>query len=137
MKTRTKGTEHHAHYDPRLHPNVRTRIDGTDGSSYSVRDEVSPRHWDEVGPGDYGPEADFSVDHHGTVAVLFPISRAAILWCSRHLPDDAPRWGTRGYVIEPRYLDPIVQHMDLDGLLSQDEYDMAVAEQQDIARQWS
>lgn len=137
-KTRTeRGTEHHAHHQPELHPNARIRIDGTDGSNYAVSDDVTPMPADEILPSDYGPQHDFEVADHGSLVVIFAESTAATKWLYQHLPEDCPRWGANGFAIERRFVAPILEHMDRDGLMSRAEFDAAMAEQQDMLRQWS
>lgn len=54
----------------------------------------------------------YHVSHHGSIAILTPTSPAAIAWCEEHLPEDAMRWGPNGYVIEPRYLEPILAALE-------------------------
>ncbi len=58
---------------------------------------------------------DFRFSDHGTICILFPASEAGIAWADLHLPDDALRWA-RGYVIEPRYVAPIIDGIIADGL---------------------
>ena len=50
----------------------------------------------------------------GTICVLTPLTGAAMEWCNDHLPDDTLRWGSNGYVIEPRYLRDILFGMNAD-----------------------
>jgi len=91
-----------------------------------------PNTWDKVTPEDFGPEHDYILIDHGSIVHLIPVSYAALQWCYAHLPEDAPRWGANGYVIEPRYVDPIVDGMRRDGLLSDVDYvNNMNAEQQD------
>ena len=58
---------------------------------------------------------DFRVVDHGSVTLLEPRTRAARDWCLSHLPDDAPRLG-RAYAVEPRFLGPILEGAQADGL---------------------
>jgi hypothetical protein len=59
---------------------------------------------------------DFRVQDEGTIKIFWPTSQNAISWCESHLPDDCPRWGKNGYVIEHRYIDDIVAGATADGL---------------------
>ncbi len=52
--------------------------------------------------------SDFRIDGEGSIYILTPITQAAREWCGEHLPDDALRWGARGYVIEHGYIATIV-----------------------------
>jgi hypothetical protein len=47
---------------------------------------------------------DFLVKHEGTIAILFPRTKAARDWVAESLPEDGPRMGRDGYVIGHRYL---------------------------------
>ena len=58
---------------------------------------------------------DFSFINHGSVTVLVPHSAAAGDWIAEHIPSDALSW-CGGVVIEPRFADPILSHIEDDGL---------------------
>jgi hypothetical protein len=58
---------------------------------------------------------DFNVQNEGSIFILNALTPRASLWCAEHLPHDATRWGN-GYVIEPRYIEPIVDGIVDDGL---------------------
>lgn len=58
---------------------------------------------------------DFSVENHGSIAILNPESDAAREWVEEHLPEDRQEWGS-GVVVEPRYLGPILEGIVADGL---------------------
>ena len=60
--------------------------------------------------------ADFTTTNHGSIVVLNAISAEAERWCTEYLPIDTPLWGSNGYVIEPRYLEPIIDGIYADGL---------------------
>ncbi len=60
--------------------------------------------------------SDFTVQNEGTIYILTPQTRAAEEWCDELLPDDSPRWGARGYVVEHRYIETIVDGIRGDGL---------------------
>lgn len=59
--------------------------------------------------------ADFTLNDHGSIFILTPLSETANSWCDEYLPDDAQRWGA-GYVVEPRYIEPIVSGIVADGM---------------------
>jgi hypothetical protein len=59
--------------------------------------------------------ADFTVQHEGTIIILYPHGRDAQEWIEEHIPEDAQRWGT-GIVIEPRYFDAIAEGIREAGL---------------------
>lgn len=63
---------------------------------------------------------DFDFADHGSVTILTPLSEAAREWCSEYLPGDATRWGADGYVIEPRYVAPILSGINQAGLIWED-----------------
>lgn len=60
--------------------------------------------------------ADFTLADHGSVVILTAVSKAAKAWASEHLPSDAQTWARHGSVIEPRYVDAIVDGIINDGL---------------------
>jgi hypothetical protein len=84
---------------------------------------------------DFGPEHDVEVEDHGTIFIFTPISEAALQWCYRHLPKDAPRWGLNGYVVEHRFIDDIVEGARRDKLLTKEDYDNMMAEEQALGHQ--
>lgn len=59
--------------------------------------------------------SDFNVVGHGSLATLQPLTNAADAWCAEHLPEDAMMLGN-AYVIEPRYLAPILDGIADEGL---------------------
>jgi hypothetical protein len=59
-------------------------------------------------------DADFRVSNHGSIALLIPRSEAARIWVDEHLPADRMTWG-EGVVVEPRYLQNIVDGVEADG----------------------
>jgi hypothetical protein len=59
---------------------------------------------------------DFTVSHHGSIAILTAVSAAAQAWRREHLPEDALTWGRNDVVIEPRYLSAILDGIVGDGL---------------------
>jgi hypothetical protein len=64
------------------------------------------------------PSPDFNVGFHGSIPLLQPLTVAANGWVERHLPTDALFWGT-SVVIEPRYLESILEGIEADGLYAQ------------------
>jgi hypothetical protein len=62
---------------------------------------------------------DFKLENHGSLFLLRPLNSAANGWMQDHLPVDSPEtqfWG-EAIVIEPRYLEPIVDGILADGLV--------------------
>jgi hypothetical protein len=59
---------------------------------------------------------DISIQNEGSLLILWAVTHAGKTWLQEHLPEDAPRWGTTGYVVEPRYVDPIIDGAGRDGL---------------------
>lgn len=53
------------------------------------------------------PPSDFSTMNCGSVAILYAHTDAARSWAEDHL-DNPMTWGQNGYVIEPRYMGPIL-----------------------------
>ena len=53
----------------------------------------------------------------GGLCILRCITLEAKEWCVENLPMDAPTWGPDGYVIEWRYIQPIMQGMADSGLV--------------------
>ncbi len=51
---------------------------------------------------------DFYVQDEGYIKVLHPTNAKGLNWCYAHLPEDCPRWGLNGYVVEPHYIDDVV-----------------------------
>lgn len=62
------------------------------------------------------PKVDARIDYHGSIAVLYPLTEAAQLWCDDNIDPDHQQWGSGGIVIEPRYVTDIRQGMARDGL---------------------
>ena len=59
-------------------------------------------------------KADFGVDNHGSICILHLYSKAAQEWADEYLPEDRMTWGANGVIVEPRYVQPIV-----DGLIAE------------------
>lgn len=58
---------------------------------------------------------DFHLTNHGSIWLLTPVSPEAVEWAEQYLPEDAQTLGN-AIAIEPRYVDPIVQGIEGDGL---------------------
>ena len=63
-----------------------------------------------------GLEHDFRLQIEGSIIIIWPDSKRALHWCYEHLPEDCPRWGATGYVIEHRYIADVVDGMLRDDL---------------------
>lgn len=59
---------------------------------------------------------DILVANHGSIFILTALTEAAREWFEEHIPDDAQRWGVSGIVVEPRYVEAIVNGAVNDGL---------------------
>ncbi len=61
--------------------------------------------------------SDFRIDNHGSILVLHALTPAAQEWASEHLAgDEVQHWGQHGTVVEPRYIEPIIDGIEGDGL---------------------
>jgi hypothetical protein len=58
---------------------------------------------------------DFRLAPHGSICLLHPQTEAARLWIDEHIDDEAQQWGG-AIVIEPRYVQPIVDGLRADDL---------------------
>ncbi len=58
---------------------------------------------------------DFTFDDHGSICILYAVTRAAVDWVEEHIDGSALRYGG-GVVIEPRYAEPIIDGIINDGL---------------------
>ena len=52
---------------------------------------------------------DFELHLHGSICILNALTEDAQNWVNEFLPDDALTWGVNGTVIEPRYLEAILE----------------------------
>lgn len=64
---------------------------------------------------------DFRVENHGSVFLLRPLTVRAHDWIVAHVADDA-LWFGRALVVEPRYVENIVDGMTIDGLSGEGHY---------------
>jgi hypothetical protein len=62
------------------------------------------------------PECDVLVSSHGSICLIKPMTEAAQAWVEEHLESDETQHWCGAVVVEPRYLDPIVDGMLGDGL---------------------
>ena len=68
-------------------------------------------------------EFDFTLQNHGSLCILTPLSEAGRDWAENSLPEDAMRW-CGGIVIEPRYVGDIVDGILGDGLTINSEFNL-------------
>lgn len=91
-----------------------------------------PNNWDSITSSDFGPQHDFTLEDYVSIFIFTPVSEAALQWCYAHLPEDCPRWGSRGFAIEHRYIEDIVRGARRDGLMSVTDYEQAMEEQNQL-----
>ena len=58
---------------------------------------------------------DFRLENHGSLCLLKARTDAATLWAHENISDEAMHFGG-GIVIEPRYVQPIINGIEGDGL---------------------
>ncbi len=97
-----------------------------------LRTPAGPNSWDEITSADFGPNEDFTVRDEGSIFIFNAVSNAALQWCYKHLPEDCPRWGARGFAIEHRYIGDIVEGARRDNLMSRADYVEAMEEQNEL-----
>jgi hypothetical protein len=59
---------------------------------------------------------DVRLSFHGSIVLLSPETEAARDWIDAHIDTEAAQFWAGALVVEPRYLDPIVEGMHEDGL---------------------
>jgi len=59
---------------------------------------------------------DFSCENHGSTFLLRPLSESAKIWVEENLPDEA-QWFGDAVVVEHRYIWPILEGIENDGLV--------------------
>jgi hypothetical protein len=59
--------------------------------------------------------SDFSVENHGSIILLRPLTDAAEEWIAGNLPEDRVTFGG-ATVIEPRYILAVIEGIMSDGL---------------------
>jgi len=60
--------------------------------------------------------ADLHFTDHGSIWLMEPRTELATAWIAEHIPNDAQRFGD-AIVIEPRYVESIVEGATFDGLV--------------------
>jgi hypothetical protein len=68
------------------------------------------------GPRIPAKDVDFRLRDEGTILLLYPISDDAVGWVDEFLPSDRTTWGG-GIIVEHRYIGPILDGIDSDGLV--------------------
>jgi hypothetical protein len=67
-------------------------------------------------PTESGP--DFRCENHGSIFLLRPVSQTAHSWIEQNLPSDA-QWFGRAVAVECRFIWPILEGIQNDGLVVQ------------------
>jgi len=70
-----------------------------------------------VASGSSPTQPDFSVENHGSIFLLQPLSPAANSWIEENLPEDRLTFGG-AVVVEHRYIADIVRGAQQDGLVT-------------------
>lgn len=60
--------------------------------------------------------ADFSIMNHGSIVTLTPTSAAGHEWIAQYIPETSMRWGACSIVVEPRFVNDIVDGITAEGL---------------------
>ena len=102
---------------------------------YKLSRKRGPHNFDTIQPEDFGPEHDYELESHISKWIITPVSEAALQWLYCHLPEDCPRYGASGFIIEARFVNQIVKHMTADKLMSPEEYEQAMEESHAAAHQ--
>lgn len=105
------------------------------GAETTPLPQAGPNSWDEITPDDYGKEYDYIIERHGNRTVIDPVSKAAVQWCYRFLPEDAPRWGA-GFVLDTARVSPILDRMACAELVSDEEYTFNMNAEERDRRAW-
>ena len=58
---------------------------------------------------------DFRITHHGSICLVHSLTKRAQRWIAEHVSDEAQFMGM-ALVVEPRYLAPLVEGMEAEGL---------------------
>ena len=86
---------------------------------------TGPNDWANITDADFGREYDFEILDQVDRFIIWPDSNAALQWCYCHLPEDCPRWGAKGFVINASMNSyrgaQILQAMQRARLVSEDE----------------
>ncbi len=59
--------------------------------------------------------ADVKIENHGSLVLIRPLTEAASDWLDENISEDAQHFGG-AVVVEPRYVEAIVEGMQNDGL---------------------
>ncbi len=59
--------------------------------------------------------ADVNIENHGSLVLIRPLTEAASDWLDENISEDAQHFGG-AVVVEPRYVEAIVEGMQNDGL---------------------
>ena len=59
--------------------------------------------------------ADVKIENHGSLVLIRPLTEAGSDWLDENISEDAQHFGA-AVVVEPRYVDAIVEGMQNDGL---------------------
>jgi len=59
--------------------------------------------------------ADVNIESHGSLVLIRPLTEAASDWLDENISEDAQHFGG-AVVVEPRYVEAIVEGMQNDGL---------------------
>ena len=94
-----------------------------------------PGPWEPITEADYGNEYDFTLYEFEDTTVFYPVSRAALQYCYRFLPEDCPRYRGIGFVIENEHIALFVRQARLNNLISLEDYEFAEEDNQ-LAHQW-
>jgi hypothetical protein len=62
------------------------------------------------------PRPDFDLMNQGSICLLTPRTPAAHDWADIHLLEGAMRWGPSSIVVEPRYVQAIIDGAEAEGL---------------------
>ena len=87
-------------------------------------------NWANVKPEDFGPAEDYEMTFCSDIDkwIFWPVSKAARKWCSK-FPEDAPRYGSCGYILDdPRTARQVKLSAQADKLMSLSEYEEAMNE---------
>lgn len=101
---------------------------------------VGPNKWNEVkdDPSAFGPEEDFELTFSRDIDkwIYWPRSRAGREWAYAKLPEDNPRYGDCGFILDnPQVARQIKLAANRDNLMSRSDYDEAMLEMHALQHQ--
>ena len=91
---------------------------------------AAPNDWDAFKNGertDRGTSLPYDYEilpHDEGKVVFYPVSNPARERFYASFPDDCPRWGVEGWVVEQMYVTGITNSLKRDGLVSEDDYEL-------------